>query len=73
MQGIIEKSNFLISNLKNLLNSFEAEDKDDKMYLKRFRDKWIIESSLKLNFQMVEAGKLFIKSTAKSNIWPSSP
>ena len=69
MQGIKEKSNFLISNLQNLLHSFEAEDNDDRMCRQRFRDKWIREPSLKLNFQMVEAAKQFIKSIQQTQVY----
>ena len=69
MQGIKEKSNFLISNLQNLLHSFEAEDKDDRMCRQRFRDKWIREPSLKLNFQMVEAAKQYIKSIQQTQVY----
>ena len=69
MQGIIDKSNFLIGNLQNLLHSFEAEDNDDRMCRQRFRDKWIREPSLKLNFQMVEAAKSFIKSIQQTQVY----
>ena len=62
MQGIKGKSNFLIGNLENLLHSFEAEDKDDRANRLRYRDKWIREPSLKLNFQMVQAAQSYIKS-----------
>ena len=32
MQKIMNKSNFLIAELENLLRSLEAEDKDDQIY-----------------------------------------
>ena len=62
MNGIMGKSNYLIKQLQNLLHSFELEDKDDSNMRQRFRDKWIREPSLKLNFQMVQAAQSYIKS-----------
>ena len=62
MQGIMGKSNFLINNLQNLLHSFEAEDKDDTKCRMIFKDKWIREPSIKLNYQMVQAAQQYIKA-----------
>ena len=61
MQGIMGKSNFLIGNLQNLLKSFEAEDKDDTKYRMGFKEKWIREPSIKLNYQMVQAAQQYIQ------------
>ena len=69
MQGIMGKSNFLINSLETLLHSFEAEDKDDRMNRLRFRDKWIREPSLKLNYQMVQAAQSYIKSIQQTKIY----
>ena len=69
MQGIKGKSNFLIGNLQNLLHSFEAEDKDDRANRLRYRDKWIREPSLKLNFQMVQAAQSYIKSIQQTQTY----
>ena len=69
MQGIMNKSNFLISSLENLLHSFEAEDKDDRLMRQRYRDKWIREPSLKLNYQMVEGAKSYIKSIQQTKTY----
>ena len=62
MQGIMGKSNFLINSLQNLLRSFELEDKDDQNCRNRYRDKWIREPSIKLNYQMVQAAQQYIKT-----------
>ena len=61
MQGIFGKSNYLIKQLQNLLHSFELEDKDDNNMRQRYKDKWIREPSLKLNYQMVQAAQSYIK------------
>lgn len=61
MQGIIGKSNYLIGNLQNLLKSFEAEDRDDNKYRMHFKEKWIREPSIKLNYQMVQAAQQYIQ------------
>ena len=61
MQGIMGKSNYLIGNLQNLLKSFEAEDKDDTKCRMRFRDKWIREPSIKLNYQLVQGAQQYIQ------------
>lgn len=61
MQGIMGKSNYLINNLQNLLKSFEAEDKDDAKCRMRFREKWIREPSIKLNYQLVQGAQQYIQ------------
>ena len=69
MQRIMGKSTFLIDNLKNLLNSFELEDKDDQSCRMRFKDKWIREPSIKLNYQMVQAAHQYIKSIQQTQVF----
>ena len=46
MQVIMGKSNFLINTLQNLLRSFEAEDKGDKKFRQRYKDRWFREPSI---------------------------
>ena len=41
MQNIMNKSNFLISNLNNTLNSFKKEEADDNYQRQRFGNDWI--------------------------------
>ena len=62
MNGIMNKSNYLIAELENLLKSLEAEDKDDQMCRQRFREKWIREPSQKLNFKLVQGAQQYINS-----------
>ena len=69
MNGIMGKSNYLIKQLQNLLHSFELEDKDDSNMRQRFREKWIREPSLKLNYQMVQAAQSYIKSIQQTQTY----
>ena len=62
MQGIMNKSNFLITELENLLKSLEAEDRDDQMLRAKYREKWIREPSQKINFKYVQGAQNFITS-----------
>ena len=62
MQGIMNKSGYLINELENLLRSLEAEDRDDQSMRQRFREKWIREPSQKLNFKLVQAAQQYITS-----------
>ena len=62
MQGIMNKSNFLISELENLLRSLEAEDKDDQMLRQQYKEKWIREPSHKLNYKLVQGAQQYIAS-----------
>ena len=62
MQNIMNKSNFLISELENLLRSLEAEDKDDQMMRQQYREKWFREPSQKLNFKLVQGSQQYIAS-----------
>jgi hypothetical protein len=62
MQGIMNKSNYLINELENLLKSLEAEDNDDQQCRQRFRDKWIREPSQKLNYKLVQGAQHYISS-----------
>ena len=58
----MNKSNYLINELENLLKSLEAEDKDDQMCRQRYRDKWIRQPSQKLNFKLVQGAMNFLNS-----------
>ena len=62
MQGIMNKSNFLISELENILKSLEAEDRDDQMLRQQYREKWCREPSQKLNIKFVQAAQQYITS-----------
>ena len=62
MQGIMNKSKYLINSLENLLHSFEAEDNDDNNCRQKFRERWMREPSQKLNYQMVQAAQKYISS-----------
>ena len=62
MQGIINKSNFLIKELENFLKSLELEDKDDDSYRQKYKEKWCREPSQKLNFKMVQSAQQFLTS-----------
>ena len=60
MQGIMNKSNFLINELENLLRSLEVEDKDDQKFRELYKEKWIREPSQKLNYKLVQGAKQYI-------------
>jgi hypothetical protein len=62
MQGIMNKSNYLINQCENLLHSLEAEDRDDTNCRQRFGNKWIREPSQKLNFKLVQGAKGYINN-----------
>ena len=66
MQGIMNKSNYLINQCENLLKSLEAEDRDDTMCRQKFREKWIREPSQKLNFKLVQAAQQYINNLQKT-------
>ncbi len=40
MQGVLNKSNYLINSLENLLHSFEAENKDDANCRQLYQNMW---------------------------------
>ena len=61
MNGILNKSSYLMNQLESFLHSIEAEDKDDTMCRQRFGDKWIRDPSRKLNFRLVDQAKNFYK------------
>ena len=60
IQGIMNKSNFLINELENFLKSLEMEDKDDQTCRQLYREKWIREPSQKLNFKLVQSAQQYI-------------
>ena len=62
MQGIMNKSNYLINQCENLLHSLEAEDRDDTNCRQRFGNKWIREPSQKLNYKLVQGAKGYINN-----------
>ena len=66
MQVIMNKSNYLLKNLENLLHSFEAEDKDDANCRQQYKGRWVREPSQKLNFKMVQGAQQFIASLNKT-------
>ena len=66
MQGIMNKSNYLINQCQNLLKSLEAEDKDDSICRQKFREKWCREPSQKLNFKLVQAAQQYINNLQKT-------
>lgn len=62
MNGIMNKSNYLINQCENLLRSLEAEDRDDTNCRQRFGNKWIREPSQKLNFKLVQGAQGYINN-----------
>lgn len=62
MQGIMNKSNFLLNELDNFLKSLEAEDKDDEACRQKYKEKWYREPSRKLNIKLVQGAQGFINS-----------
>ena len=66
MQGILNKTGYLINQCQNLLNSLQAEDNDDNSYRQRFGNKWIREPSQKLNFKLVQGAQQYIQNLQKT-------
>ena len=66
MQGIMNKTSYLIGQCENLLHSLEAEDKDDTMMRQKFGNKWIREPSQKLNFKLVQGAQQYIANLNKT-------
>ena len=66
MQGIMNKSHYLINECENLLRSLEAEDRDDTMMRQKFGNKWIREPSQKLNFKLVQGAQQYIANLQKT-------
>jgi programmed cell death 6-interacting protein len=62
MNGIMNKSQYLIDQCQNLLRSLEAEDRDDQAMRNKYRNKWIREPSQKLNFKLVQGAQQYIKN-----------
>ena len=61
MNGIMNKSNFLIRSLEVVLNSFSNEDRDDAICRQRFgEEKWIRKPSSVLNVNYVQAVRQYI-------------
>ena len=55
MQNIMNKSNFLISNLQNTLNSFKKEEADDNYQRQRFGNDWVRKPSNEINYKYINA------------------
>ena len=62
MQNIMNKSNFLISNLNNTLNSFKKEEADDNYQRQRFGNDWIRKPSNAINIKYINAIQNYIKN-----------
>ena len=62
----MNKSNYLMNTLQNLLHSFEAEDNDDNKCRQQFRERWNRPPSQNLNYKMVQAAQQFISSLMKT-------
>ena len=66
MNGIMNKTSYLIGQCENLLQSLEAEDRDDSNMRQRFGNKWIREPSQKLNFKLVQGAQQYIANLNKT-------
>ncbi len=53
MDRIMQKSDFLMNNLQNTLNSFANEERDDNEHRNRYGSRWIRKSSSSLNSKFV--------------------
>lgn len=53
MQNIMNKSNFLISNLQNTLNSFKKEEMDDNNQRQRYGNDWVRKPSNQINAKYI--------------------
>ena len=62
MQTIMNKSNFLISNLQNTLNSFKKEEADDNYQRQRFGNDWVRKPSSAINVNYINAIQNHIKN-----------
>ena len=62
MNGIMNKSNFLVRELQNLLNSFSNEDADDTMCRQKYGNKWCRKPSCVLNANYVKAVHQYLDS-----------
>ena len=66
MQGIMNKTSYLIGQCENLLHSLQAEDNDDSNMRRKFGNKWIREPSQKLNFKLVQGAQQYIANLQKT-------
>ena len=66
MQGIMNKTSYLIGQCENLLHSLQAEDADDSNMRQKFGNKWIREPSQKLNFKLVQGAQQYIANLQKT-------
>ena len=66
MSNIKGKSDYMISNLENTLNSFKNEENDDNMMRQRFGNKWIRKPSNVLNMKYIQAIKNYLNNLEKT-------
>jgi len=66
MQGIMNKTSYLIGQCENLLHSLQAEDADDSNMRQKYGNKWIREPSQKLNFKLVQGAQQYIANLQKT-------
>ena len=62
MQSIMNKSNFLISNLQNTLNSFKKEEIDDNNQRQRFGNDWVRKPSNQINAKYISTIQNYIQN-----------
>ena len=69
MSNIKGKSDYMISNLENTLNSFKNEENDDNMMRQRFGNKWIRKPSNVLNMKYIQAIKNYLNNLEKTSLY----
>jgi len=62
MGTIMNKSNYLISNLQNTLNSFKKEEADDNYQRQRFGNDWIRKPSNQINVKYIGTIQNYIQN-----------
>ena len=69
MDNILQKSNNLLSDLKNTLNSFNNEEKDDNLQRDQYGAKWIRKPSNALNRAYIQAIQNLIKTLNQTKVY----
>ena len=69
MQNIKNKSNYIISNLENTLNSFKNEENDDNINRQKYGTKWIRKSSNVLNVKYIQAINNYLSNLRRTSIY----
>ena len=69
MSNIKGKSDYMISNLENTLNSFKNEENDDNMMRQRFGNKWIRKPSNVLNIKFISTIKNYLNNLEKTSLY----